>query len=150
MHPRLEIQVLPTIKTIGRLVSKTERWQNLLLTAFALDDQEAEGQFDPVHDQVDKVSQGLLRIVDDLRLYYEILVRLHNSQPVAGQRAHEIANCEVCGEMALPNPVSGFCQKCFALWKEFRHQKRGDRFVFMRVRKQELIDQLAANQEADT
>ena len=150
MHPRVEARTLKTPRLLSKTFKNLDQWNNLLLTAFALDDQEAEGEYDPVHAEVREICDGLSDAVDNIRRWHGTLVRLNNSQPIAGERVSEIVNCLACGEPALPRPYSGFCPDvCYQRFLEFRHDGNGDRTDFIKFRKQEILDALIADQESD-
>jgi hypothetical protein len=151
MHPKLEYRTLAAPRNLAKMLKNIDQWEKLLLVSFALDDQEPDGGFDPVHKSVSTISEGLLDAVNDIRRYHNMLVKLNDSQPVPGKRVPEITNCMACGEPALPLPHSGFCPDvCYPKFLEFRHARKGDRNDFIAARKEEILNELIAEQEADT
>jgi len=150
MHPKAEVSTLKAPKQLARMFKNLEQWNKLLLTAFALDDQESFGDFDPVHEHVKFISEGLLDAVKDVRRFHNMLVTLNDSQPIVGNRVSEIVNCLACNEPALPRPHSGFCPDvCYPKFLAFRADTKGDRDKFIKFRQKEILDALIAEQEAD-
>lgn len=157
MHPRTEFETLGAPARIRRLLANEAQWKELLLVAYALDDQpngagEYDGEYpdyDKVHKKVETVCRGLLLIEDDLKRFQGILVQLRDIQPQPGVRIRQIESCMACGNDCLPRPIKGFCTECHVKWLTFRHTKQGDRNDFIRITKQEIIEQLAAEQAED-
>ena len=147
MNSRQERQALADIRWLRRMLGKLD--DRRILDALAKDEvSAAEGQPDPIHLGVEKLCGHIGKAADLIAWSVGTVQVLEQVEPT-GEREAAVPNCDACGELALPRPISGFCAACNSSWKRYRHSGYGDRLSFIRWRKDRLTGPTGPTPETD-